>query len=125
MRTLAALAVLAGLGGALGAAAATGGATKPKNGLYGHVTKGPLTPVCSATRPCDGPATSTRVGFVVPGHAVHWTRTDGDGDYRIALPPGRYRIKSKVGFGVVHPPAVRVKSGGYARKDLMLDTGIR
>jgi len=129
MRTIAVLSVVAVLGVAVPAAASgpASGPTKAstRNGLYGHATIGPLTPVCSVSVPCYGPAKSARIGFVTRGRAVRWTRTDANGDYRIALPPGRYKIKSKIGFGVVKPVAARVKAGSYARADLTLDTGIR
>jgi len=124
MRTLGALSAVAILGVALPAAAARPTAPLP-NGIYGHATKGPLTPVCRAGVPCYGPATSTRIGFKAPGRAVRWTRTDANGNFRIPLRAGRYVIKSRVGFGAVDPQAVRIPSGRFAHVDLRLDTGIR
>lgn len=117
------LGVAAALGGALPAAAHV--SKIRRNGLYGHATKGPLTPVCSVSVPCSGPATSARIGFAMRGRAIRWIRTDRNGDYRVGLPPGRYKLKSRIGFGVVHPAFVRVTAGRYARADLTLDTGIR
>jgi hypothetical protein len=124
MRAFALSSVLVALAVAV-PAAASGPAAKTRSGLYGHATKGPLTPVCSVSVPCYGPATSTRIGFASRGHATRWTRTDESGDYRIALRPGRYRIKSKIGFGVAKPSLVRVTTRRYVRADLTLDTGIR
>ena len=124
MRTIAALGVVIILGVALPAAAAET-AKRPRSGLFGHATKGPLTPVCRVGVPCYGPADNAKILFVRRGHIVAQTRTDSDGDYRIALRPGRYAIKSKIGFGVVKPTAADVRRGRYSRADLSLDTGIR
>ncbi len=123
MRTLAALSVTVILGVAV-PAAASGPESYPRSGLYGHATKGPLTPVCTVSVPCYGPAVDARIAFRRAG-VTTWVRVDADGDYRIALRPGRYTIRSKVGFGVVKPTVIEVKAGRSARADLMLDTGIR
>jgi hypothetical protein len=124
MRAFVFAAVVVTLGIAVPAASSEPAAAQ-RSGLYGHATKGPLTPVCSVSIPCYGPATSSRIGFARHGHATRWTRTDQNGDYRITLPAGRYRIKSKIGFGVAKPGFVRVSARRYVRADLMLDTGIR
>jgi hypothetical protein len=98
----------------------------PRAGLYGHVTIGPLAPVCRVGMSCDGPAPPhTRLLFVRRGHVVARTRTKADSTYRIALRPGRYTIRSKVGMGVVKPPVVRVVHRRFIRVDLSIDTGIR
>jgi hypothetical protein len=125
MRTLAAISTVAALGVAVPAAASGPTSHAIRGGLYGHATMGPLTPVCLSADPCYGPATSARIGFARRGHTTRWTRTDGNGNYRIALPLGRYKIKSKIGFGEVQPSAVKVSVRRYARADLTLDTGIR
>lgn len=123
MRPLAVLMALAALGVAVPAGAH--GPAAAGSGLYGHAIKGPLTPVCSVSVPCYGPATQARIGFGQPGHRTRWIRADSNGDYRITLPPGRYKVKSKIGFGAVDPATLRVKAGRFTRADLSLDTGIR
>jgi hypothetical protein len=124
MRGVAVVAVLATLAVTV-PAAARGPASAARSGLYGRATKGPLTPVCSVSVPCYGPAARALIGFVMRGRPTRWTRADGDGDYRIALAPGRYTVKSKIGFGAVEPATLRVKAGRFTRADLSLDTGIR
>lgn len=96
-----------------------------RSGLYGQATKGPLMPVCREGDPCDGPAGSARLLFVRGSRLVAQTRTDASGKYRIQLRPGRYTVKSKIGFGVVKPSTVTVPHGRFVRVDLFMDTGIR
>ena len=96
---------------------------QPAGGLYGRATKGPLTPVCRVGVPCTGPARNVRLLFVRNGHVLR-VRTRPDGRYRVALPKGRYRLRSKVGMGVVRPQRVSVPRR-FIRVDLFLDTGIR
>jgi hypothetical protein len=96
-----------------------------RSGLFGQATKGPLTPVCREGVPCDGPAGHAKLVFLRGDRTVARTRTDAGGAYRIALRPGRYSIKSRIGFGSVKPSMVTVPHGRFARVDLSLDTGIR
>jgi hypothetical protein len=124
MRTLAVLIALTALGVAV-PAGAHGPASAARSGLYGHAIKGPLTPVCSASVPCYGPAKHARIGFARPGHRTRWARADANGDYRITLPRGKYTIRSKIGFGAVDPATLKVKAGRFTSADLTLDTGIR
>jgi hypothetical protein len=95
------------------------------SGLYGHATKGPLTPVCTVAVPCYGPARHAKLAFLRNDRVVARAETNARGDYRIALRPGRYRVKSKVGMGVVKPAFVTVRRARFSRADLDLDTGIR
>jgi len=119
------LSVGVGVGSSVPAAFSNPAASHVRSGLYGHVEKGPLTPVCSVSVPCYGPAKRSLIVFVRRGHVVARTRSDGNADYRVALRPGRYVLKSKIGFGAVDPRVVVVKRGRFAQVDLMLDTGIR
>lgn len=107
------------------ATAGAGHERSARTGLYGQATKGPLTPVCREDVPCYGPASRARLLFVRRGRVIARTRTRGDGSYRIVLRAGRYQIRSKIGFGVVKPPAVTVRRGHFSKLDLLLDTGIR
>ncbi len=96
-----------------------------RSGLHGQATKGPLTPVCREGVPCYGPAGSAKLFFLRGSRVVAQTRTDARGSYRVALRPGRYSVRSKIGFGVVKPPTVTVPRGRFSHIDLSLDTGIR
>ena len=92
-------------------------------GLRGHVTIGPLTPVCRAGTPCSGPAKRVTLSF---RHVflVHKTVTDGLGNYRIGLGPGTYLVTASRGMSV-RPVSVTVVSGRMKVVNLSIDTGIR
>lgn len=131
MRALALATAMLSTGAAI-AVAVPAAASKPEpagsrihSGLHGHVEKGPLTPVCSVGVPCYGPAKGALIVFVRRGHVVARTRSDSTAAYRITLRPGRYVLRSRIGFGVVDPRVVIVQRGRFAQVDLMLDTGIR
>jgi hypothetical protein len=109
----------------LAPSASSGSAGAMRGEIFGHATKGPLSPVCSVSIPCYGPAAGARIGFENRHHVVYWTRADGNGDYRRSLAPGRYSVVSRIGMGVVDPAAVTVRPARDVRVDLDLDTGIR
>jgi len=96
-----------------------------RSGLYGKTTMGPLMPMCQKDVPCYGPAERKVLIFSRNRHIIARARTTATGTYRISLAPGTYRVRSKVGFGVVKPPSVTVPRGRFDRVDLILDTGIR
>lgn len=127
-RWLVAAALLAALVPALVPSLASGGPRRhppaAPGGLYGLAAKGPLTPVCQQDVPCWGPAEHAKLVFLQRGRIVASTRTRAGGLYRIDLPPGRYSVKSKIGFGVVKPSPVTV-TRVFTRANLLLDTGIR
>lgn len=62
-------------------------------------------------------------GVAVVAHG----RSDGDGRYRIAIPPGYYAVRTqqKIGFGVIRPLHVHVRAGHFDRLNFSIDTGIR
>lgn len=109
------------------AVAPAGAATVP-SGLRGVVTRGPITPVCAAERPCDAPAKHATLLFSRHGSIVGRTTTDMEGRYRIQLPPGLYQVSrtvaSKIGRGL-EPDQARVRPGRFVRVDFSIDTGIR
>ena len=110
----------------LAAAVGTPAAAAP-SGLHGHVTRGPTQPVCRAGQPCTEPAAHLTLVFRQPGRAPVTTRTDARGNYRVALPPGTYRVRTDgrgPGTGL-WPARVRVRQGHDDRRDFSLDTGIR
>lgn len=108
--------VLASLGGQ--AAAKTG------SGLYGVLTRGPITPVCTAGVPCTAPVVGARLVFARNGHDVASTMTAARGAYRIALPPGTYSVRAVSRRRLV-PGTATVRAGRFRHVDLSIDTGIR
>jgi len=114
--------------GALVVASACGTAngTPVRGGLYGQVTKGPITPVCREDVPCDGPAAGLMLVFSRNGTAVARTTTRQDGSYRLSLRPGRYIVRA-VPRGLVPPEPgfVTVAPDRFRRIDFFVDTGIR
>ena len=71
---------------------AAGDATTIHSGLYGHVTRGPISPTCVAEQPCSAPAAGATLRFLRNGQLVAMTRVKEDGTYRIALLPGVYTV---------------------------------
>ena len=90
--------------------------------VFGTVTRGPVTPVCEAEKPCEAPAAYVRLTFARAGTAVI-VRTDRAGRYRVRLAPGTYRVRASVGMSIA-PSAVTVR-GTSARCSFSIDTGIR
>ncbi|HEY3306716.1 MAG TPA: carboxypeptidase-like regulatory domain-containing protein [Candidatus Binatia bacterium] len=63
------------------------------------------------------------------GRQVASAVTDDQGEYRVNLPPGSYRISSgafpRGGFTRELPATVTVNEGQERRLDIRIDTGIR
>jgi hypothetical protein len=100
------------------AATATTGA-----GLYGTVSRGPITPVCVAEQPCSAPAPGAVVLFARGEREVARVKAGPAGRYRLALAPGRYTVRTPK--RPIDPSAVVVRHGRMARVDFSIDTGIR
>lgn len=92
-------------------------------GLRGHVTIGPLQPVCRVGTPCDGPAKHVKLSFVRAGRTTQ-TGTDAAGNYRLALAPGTYVVRPGRGMSI-RPAKVLVVRGRLRVVNLSIDTGIR
>ncbi len=92
-------------------------------GLRGHVTIGPLQPVCRVGTPCEGPAKHIALSFVRAGRSTQ-TRTDAAGNYRIALAPGTYALHPGRGM-FTRPAKVLVIRGRIRVVNVAIDTGIR
>lgn len=118
--------LLLGLALVVAAACGTANGTTVSGGLYGNVTKGPITPVCREGVPCDGPAAGLTLVFSRNGAVVARTTTRQDGSYRLALEPGRYSVRT-VPRGLIPPePAVATVAADRSRRiDFFVDTGIR
>lgn len=96
------------------------------SGLQGVVTRGPTRPVCSASEPCTAPAARTGLIFIF-GFRRWTTTTDARGRYRIALPPGTYRVllARPPAIGGIRPTRVLVPAGRFSTRNFTYDTGIR
>ena len=92
-------------------------------GLAGHVTIGPLQPVCRVGVPCYGPAKHVTLSFVRAGRTTQ-TRTDAAGNYRIVLAAGTYAVRPGRGM-FTRPATVRAVRGTMRIANLAIDTGIR
>jgi hypothetical protein len=120
MRALVALAALV--------AATSAGATTSSSGLRGLVTRGPIVPVCAAEQPCDGPAKNVTLVFSRDGLVVRRATTNEQGRYRVALPPGVYRVRLAARRTIdrgLEPSRARVVPSRFRRVDFFFDTGIR
>jgi|tagenome__1003787_1003787.scaffolds.fasta_scaffold20790287_2 hypothetical protein len=100
-------------------------AAEAPTGLYGHVTRGPISPVCRVGYPCDAPAKNTKFLLQRAGKGT-WVHTTRTGAYRVRLQPGRYLVTTgNHGPGGIKPSSVRVPAGRYLRVNFSIDTGIR
>jgi hypothetical protein len=88
------------------------------------VTIGPLQPVCSVSKPCDGPAADVTLRFARNGVVVKSVRTDANGDYRVLLRYGAYTVTASKGMSI-RPSHVWAHRGLVAKLDFAIDTGIR
>jgi hypothetical protein len=119
--TVAALAVGTTVGGA---------ATPPRitSGLRGVVMRGPTSPVCFETEPCEEPAAGVVLQFRRSGTLVARARAGPAGGYSVRLRPGLYAVRTgqvaHIGTGLT-PDVVRVPRGRLARVVFHIDTGIQ
>jgi hypothetical protein len=102
---------------------ALAGSATTATGLRGHVTIGPLTPVCRVGTPCSGPAKNTALVFQ-HGSKIYRVTTDGYGNYRIPLSAGSYGVRASKGMSI-RPAVVTVVAGRTRTVNLSIDTGIR
>lgn len=117
--------LLSALAAALVVAAPSAAATAtPRSGLFGVVTKSPLTPVCQVNKPCSGPAAKVVIVFLRSGRPAGRVTTDRAGKYRVALSPGLYTVRIAAGRRS-SPATARVPARRFARVDFAIDTGIR
>jgi hypothetical protein len=98
--------------------------------LTGKVTRGPLSPVERPGSRGAEPVTGFRLIISsLDGRQVASAVTDDQGEYRVNLPPGAYRISSGVlprgNFTRELPATVTVTEGQERRLDIRIDTGIR
>jgi hypothetical protein len=106
---------------------------QPASGISGQVLLGPQCPVESVDEPCDDvPAADVlvTVSEQIPGESygagerVATTRTDADGAFELALPPGAYVVTADAGMSCELMDA-RVVAGEHTTVEVPCDTGIR
>jgi hypothetical protein len=95
------------------------------SGLYGVVTRGPITPVCTVDKPCTAPYAKATLVFSQPGMTARRVTSDAQGKYRIALPPGRWSLRVQGSHFGWTPTAVLVPRTRYGHVNVHVDTGIR
>jgi hypothetical protein len=107
------------------AASAVGAAhgTVLRSGLWGTVTRGPITPVCRAGEPCTAPAAGAVLRFFRGAREAGRVRVAADGSYRIRLAAGDYAVRGPQRR--LEPLFVHVRARRMARVDFSIDTGIR
>jgi hypothetical protein len=111
------------------AGSSTGGTGTGTAGIQGKVLLGPMCPVMVAGSPCpDRPIEADIVVTSLDGKTVATGHSDGDGTYRLSLPPGSYTVtaeRSDGQLGAGKPITVDVTAGAYVRLNLLVDSGIR
>ena len=115
-------AALAALSAGFAPAAASHGAA-PNSGLFGVVTRGPISPMCVAEQPCSEPASGAVLTFSRGGTVVARVTARHNGTYRVRLGAGLYTVRCSVRR--LEPKAVQVRPGTTRRVDFSIDTGIR
>ncbi len=96
--------------------------------VRGTVTRGPISPVCIAERPCERPAPGVVLVFSRGGSDVKRVTTGARGGFGLRLPPGVYVVRTlgRPTFGNrLAPVRFRVPSSGAVVLRLSIDTGIR
>ena len=109
------------------------GTTRDQSGVTGRVHLGPQCPVETESEPCeDKPAAGSEVTVAkqlpgdsyAGGEVVARTTSDTDGNYRVAVAPGRYVVTADAGMSCELMDA-QVEAGAYSTVDIPCDTGIR
>ena len=97
------------------------------SGLFGTVSRGPITPLCQESQPCTEPAAAVRLTFVRDGKAVRSVVTSSTGHYRVHMPAGSYlvRVAKESPIERLRPASVIVRRGVMSRRSFFIDTGIR
>lgn len=107
-----------------------GGPTASYGTLAGRITRGPMFPVSGpGVPPSTSPVARAELKLLdSKGAVVATARSDGDGLYRVTLPPGQYRVERGESFrGVTKnlPATVTIGDSQQSRLDIVIDTGIR
>jgi protocatechuate 3,4-dioxygenase beta subunit len=84
--------------------------------------------MCVAEAPCSEPAKNVTLVFSRSDHLAGRVVTDGQGRYRLRLPPGLYSVRRAASAGLdnrLDPNRVRVSARRLIHVDFSIDTGIR
>lgn len=98
------------------------------SGVHGSVLVDPARPVCAVGVPCTRPDAHEVVAFWRGTRRMGTTVTDADGTFRVALPPGLYRVtlpRRHGPGGAATPRTIRIPRGGFASVTIRVDVGIR
>lgn len=90
--------------------------------------RGPVTPVCAAEVPCNGPAPGVRITVRRHGLVIARGVTDARGRARLRVDRGLYLVTAALGPASrprTQTVRVRVAPGRTSAVHLMFDTGIR
>ncbi len=131
-RAVLCFALLAALHLSLGKPLIAADTTTPAMGvLSGRVTRGPLSPVEVPGMPRrPNQVAGARIEIERQGTArAQFVETNSNGEYRVLLPPGIYKITIPSLYGAMFtkdlPATVTIVSGQQTLLDIHLDTGIR
>jgi hypothetical protein len=127
MRRIAVQLGVAGLAVAATAGLASAGPSRPVNsGFHGVVYRGPTSPVCRSSDPCEAPAAGVTLRFARSGGLTRSVTTTPDGSYRILLPAAIYQVTTTARSPgkVPSPHRVKVRMAHVDRLDFHIDTGI-
>jgi hypothetical protein len=94
-----------------------------RTGIAGVIRRGPITPVCVAEQPCDGPAAGVGVDVEQGNVVIAHTATGPDGRFYVLAAAGDYVVRAN-GRGL-SPRPTHVQSGRFVEVDFSIDTGIR
>ena len=99
--------------------------------LIGKVIRGLISPVMTKDMPSQSvPASGIKLIILTSKRKqITSVMTDAQGEYRISLPPGTYRIETTSLAGIEFtkdlPAIVNITEGRKTRLDINIDTGIR
>jgi len=99
--------------------------------LIGKVIRGPISPVMTKDMPSQSvPASGIKLIILTSKRKqITSVMTDAQGEYRISLPPGTYRIETTSLAGIEFtkdlPAIVNITEGRKTCLDINIDTGIR
>lgn len=101
---------------------------RPAGGIAGQVFIGPMCPVIEEGVPCpDQPYQATIAVRNARGRQIGRFRTDAEGRFRVALPPGTYTLvpESPGGPTVAPEQQVTVAADQYTAVTITYESGIR
>jgi hypothetical protein len=97
--------------------------------IMGHVTEGPITPVCRPSIPCTRPFSNATIQVLdgATRNPVGTAVTNRFGNFRVAVLPGRYLVHVQVVGLFPRCPEVEavVRQRHVTRVKVACDTGIR